>query len=109
MLATSPVSTVSAMDCTSSQPRTADEMLLRGIARGDKRAMEQLFARHNRQVYHFVCRLTQNASLAEDVVSDVFLVAWRSAGSFEGRSQVSTWLLAIARRRALAALRRRAE
>jgi RNA polymerase sigma-70 factor (ECF subfamily) len=43
--------------------------------------------------------------LAEDVVSDVFIDVWRQAGGFKGKSQVSTWVLAIARHKALSALR----
>jgi RNA polymerase sigma-70 factor (ECF subfamily) len=45
--------------------------------------------------------------VAEDLISEVFLDVWRQAGRVEGRSQVSTWLLAIARFKALSALRRR--
>jgi RNA polymerase sigma-70 factor (ECF subfamily) len=47
--------------------------------------------------------------MAEDLLSDVFLDAWRQAATFEARSRVSTWLLAIARFKALSALRRRPE
>ncbi|HEX4826861.1 MAG TPA: sigma-70 family RNA polymerase sigma factor, partial [Xanthobacteraceae bacterium] len=59
--------------------------------------------------YRFIVRLTGNQSLAEDLVSDVFLDVWRRAEGFEARSQVSTWLLAIARYKALSAMRRRTE
>jgi RNA polymerase sigma-70 factor (ECF subfamily) len=45
--------------------------------------------------------------MAEDLISEVFLDVWRQAGRFEGRSAVSTWMLAIARFKALSALRRR--
>ncbi|HZO47328.1 MAG TPA: sigma-70 family RNA polymerase sigma factor, partial [Xanthobacteraceae bacterium] len=55
----------------------------------------------------FVLRLVRDESVAEDLISEVFLDVWRQAGRFEGRSQVSTWLLAIARFKALSALRRR--
>src|SRR6516165_12167825 len=48
-----------------------------------------------------------DAAAAEDLTSEVFLEVWKHAGRFEGRSQVSTWLLSIARYKALAALRRR--
>jgi hypothetical protein len=42
-------------------------------------------------------------SAAEDLVSEVFLDVWRQAGRFQGRSQVTTWLLAMARNKALSA------
>ena len=50
---------------------------------------------------------TFSPPLAEDLLSDVFLDVWRQAASFQGRASVSTWLLAIARYKALSARRRR--
>lgn len=88
---------------------TSDERLISLIADGDKRAMQVLYARHNVRVYRFIVRLTGNQSLAEDLVSEVFLDVWRQAEGFESKSQVSTWLLAIARYKALSALRRRTD
>ena len=93
----------------SSAPETSDEALVALIADGDKRAMQVLYARHNVRVYRFVLRLTGNMSTAEDLVSEVFLDVWRQADAFEAKAQVSTWLLAIARYKALSALRRRSE
>jgi RNA polymerase sigma-70 factor, ECF subfamily len=86
---------------------TADEVLIGRIANGDRLAMQVLFARHHVRVYRFVLRLVRDESVAEDLISDVFLDVWRQAGRFEGRSAVSTWMLAIARFKALSALRRR--
>jgi RNA polymerase sigma-70 factor (ECF subfamily) len=45
--------------------------------------------------------------VAEDLVSEVFLDIWRKAGSFKARSRASTWILAIARYKALSAFRAR--
>ena len=86
---------------------TSDEMLLQSIATGEKAAMHVLYARHNVRVYRFILRIVGDASTAEDLVSQVFLDVWRTAAQFEGRSQVSTWMLAIARFKALTALRNR--
>jgi len=104
-------------DCTLSCPVTAeapdsrgatsDELLIQSIARGDRRAMQVLFGRHNVRGYRFVMRLLGDAALAEDLVSEVFLEVWRKAGRFEARSQVSTWLLAIARYKAISQVRNR--
>ncbi len=85
---------------------TSDVNLIEAIAAGDTAAMQVLFARHNVQVYRFALRRLGNEAVAEDVVSDVFIDVWRQAGKFEGRSQVSTWLLAIARHKAIAIARR---
>ncbi|ABE64409.1 RNA polymerase, sigma subunit, ECF family [Nitrobacter hamburgensis X14] len=86
---------------------TTDEMLLERIADGDRTAMHTLYLRHNVRVYRFVLRSLRDATAAEDIVSQVFLDVWRTAGQFEGRSRVSTWLLSIARFKALTALRQR--
>jgi RNA polymerase sigma-70 factor (ECF subfamily) len=86
---------------------TSDEVLIGRIAAGDRLAMQVLFARHHVRVFRFVLRVVRDQSVAEDLISEVFLDVWRQAGRFEGRSAVSTWLLAIARFKALSALRRR--
>lgn len=88
---------------------TSDEVLIQRIGDGDRLAMQVLFARHHVRVYRFVLRLVRNESTAEDLISEVFLDVWRQAGRFEGRSAVSTWLLAIARFKALSVLRRKPE
>jgi RNA polymerase sigma-70 factor (ECF subfamily) len=85
----------------------SDRALIKLLADGDKRAIHALFARHNTRVFRFVLRLVRDRSLAEDLVGEVFLDVWRHAGKFEGRSQVLTWLLKIARNKAIALLRRR--
>jgi len=89
--------------------KVSDETLIRLIAAGDERAVEMLYARYNVRVYRFILRLTRRVHLAEDLVSEVFFDVWRQAGKFEGKSQVSTWLLAIARYKAVAALRCRSD
>jgi RNA polymerase sigma-70 factor (ECF subfamily) len=88
---------------------TSDEALIGTIAAGDRRAMQALYARHNVRLYRFVLRLTNDSSLAEDLVSEVFIDVWRGAKGFKAKSQVSTWMLAIARHKALSALRRRSD
>jgi RNA polymerase sigma-70 factor, ECF subfamily len=88
---------------------TSDEVLIGRIAHGDRLAMQVLYARHHVRVYRFVLRLVRNEATAEDLISDVFLDVWRQAAKFEGRSAVSTWMLSIARFKALSVLRRRPE
>lgn len=86
---------------------SSDRDLLDSIAAGDRLAMRTLFARHNVRVYRFVLRLIGDESKAEDIVSEVFFAVWREASRFEGRSQVSTWIFAIARYKAISVLRQR--
>jgi RNA polymerase sigma-70 factor, ECF subfamily len=88
---------------------TSDEVLIGRIAGGDRLAMKVLFARHHVRVFRFVLRMVRNEATAEDLISEVFLDVWRQAEKFEGRSTVSTWMLSIARFKALSALRRRSE
>jgi RNA polymerase sigma-70 factor (ECF subfamily) len=87
----------------------SDEVLIGRIANGDRLAMQVLFARHHVRVYRFILRLVRNDATAEDLVSEVFLDVWRQARKFEGRSAASTWMLSIARFKALSALRRKGE
>ncbi|MDK9698213.1 MAG: sigma-70 family RNA polymerase sigma factor [Siculibacillus sp.] len=88
---------------------TSDEELLQRIAAGDRLAMRVLFSRHQLRIHRFVLRVVRDEAVAEDAVSDTFLDVWRQAGDFSGRSQVTTWLMSIARFKALSALRRRRE
>jgi len=88
---------------------SSDEALISRIAAGDRLAMQVLYARHHVRVYRFVLRIVGNPSVAEDLISEVFLDVWRQAGKFEARSAASTWMLAIARFKALSAMRRKPE
>jgi RNA polymerase sigma-70 factor, ECF subfamily len=88
---------------------SSDETLIERIAAGDKLAMQALFVRHRTAVYRWLLRFVRNQTLAEDLLSEVFLDVWRQAGRFEGRSSVSTWLISIARVKALSASRRRTD
>ena len=71
--------------------------------------MEALFARYRVRVFRFLARMVRNEATAEELNSDVFLDIWRQAGTFEGRSAVSTWIFSIARFKALNVLQRRPE
>jgi RNA polymerase sigma-70 factor, ECF subfamily len=102
------VAAVSAIAATAGET-SSDETLVERIAAGNKLAMQALFARHRTFVYRWLLRLVSNQTLAEDLLSEVFLDVWRQAGRFECRSSVSTWLMSIARHKALSARRHRTE
>ena len=87
----------------------SDEILVEQIAAGSKPAMQALSARHRTSVYRWLLRFVSNETLAEDLLSEVFLDVWHQAGQFEGRAAVTTWLLSIARFKALSARRRRTD
>lgn len=84
-----------------------DEALIRRIAAGDQGAMGELYGRHSGRAFRFLLRLVRDQSLAEDLLGDVFVDVWQQASRFEARASVPTWLLSIARFKALSALRRR--
>jgi RNA polymerase sigma-70 factor (ECF subfamily) len=88
---------------------SSDEILVGRIAAGDKLAMQVLFGRHRTNIYRWLLRFVGNETVAEDLLSDVFFDVWQQAGRFEGRAAVTTWLLSIARFKALSARRRRTE
>ena len=88
---------------------TSDGRLIEWIGNGNTLAMQVLFARYQVRVYRFILRSVGNAAVAEELTSDVFLGVWRQANRFQARSTVSTWLLAIARHKAISELRRRRE
>jgi RNA polymerase sigma-70 factor (ECF subfamily) len=85
----------------------SDEALVSAIGQGDQHAMTLLYDRHHSRVYRFALRLTRDSTLAEDIVSDVFLDVWRHADGFRAKAQVSTWLLGIARHKSFSAIKRR--
>jgi len=86
---------------------TSDDALIERIAAGDRLAMQVLVARHHVRVFRFILGLVKDRTMAEDLIGDVFLDVWRQAHTFEARCAVATWLLSIARYKALSALRSR--
>jgi RNA polymerase sigma-70 factor, ECF subfamily len=87
-------------ECAAAPDIPSDEVFRR-IANGDRLAMRTLFARYRVSLYRWLLRSLGDAALAESLLNEVFLDVWRNAASFDGRSSVSTWLLAIARAKAL--------
>ena len=86
----------------------ADRAVLARLADGELDALEDLYDRYKTMAYSIAYRITNDATLAEDVVQEAFLGAWRNAARYvEGRGSVKTWLLAIVHHRAIDAVRRR--
>src|SRR3954471_9516560 len=86
----------------------ADRAVLALVTAGQLDALQELYDRYRTMAYSIALRITADATLAEDVVQDAFLGAWRNAGRYaESRASVKTWLLAIVHHRAVDAVRRR--
>lgn len=86
--------------------QTDDTELLAAIARKNEQAMKIFYQRHSGRTYHFLLRHLNNPVDASEVLNETMLEVWRNAGSFEGRSQVTSWLFSIARFRAIDAIRK---
>jgi RNA polymerase sigma-70 factor, ECF subfamily len=92
----------------SSTTDEADRAVLVRLAEGELDALEDLYDRYKTMAYSIAYRITNDATLAEDVVQDAFLGVWRNAARYvEGRGSVKTWLLSIVHHRAIDAIRRR--
>jgi RNA polymerase sigma-70 factor, ECF subfamily len=85
-----------------------DGACLERVAAGELHALDELYERYKTMAYSIAYRITNDATLAEDVVQEAFLGAWRNASRYvHGRGSVKTWLLAIVHHRAIDAIRRR--
>ena len=74
------------------------------IAGGDRLAFDTLYRAYFPRLGRFLQRMTRSTTLIEEIVNDTLLVVWRKAATFNGSSKVSTWIFAIAYRRACKAL-----
>ena len=82
--------------------------LVAWVASGDANALEQLYARHSRDVYSLALRLLTDGSAAEEVVQETFLKLWRHPTAYQpSRGRLLPWLLGVAHHHAVDLLRRR--
>lgn len=88
-----------------------DELqLLRRIASGDQDALSAIYDRHAACVYGLLRRILQDESAAEEIAQDVFFHLWKIAARFDPeRGTLRSWLLVMARNRAISRLRRRVQ
>jgi RNA polymerase sigma-70 factor, ECF subfamily len=90
----------------SPEDERAERTLLARTAQGDESAFRLLYDRLAERVFRYVFTLLHDRHLAEDVAQETMVIVWKQAGTFEGRSKVSTWVFGIARFRALDILRK---
>ena len=83
-----------------------DAVLLRQVADGDRRALEQLYARHAGWLLVRLGRRCADPGLVDEVVQDTFVAVWRSACRYTGRGEVAAWIWGIGVRRLVDGLRR---
>ncbi|NRF65832.1 sigma-70 family RNA polymerase sigma factor [Aquincola sp. S2] len=97
----------------SQSPHPADEhaerALLQQLAGGDRAALAALYQAYHRRLARFVGRMTRRADIVDEVINDCFWIVWQKAAGFRGDSRLSTWIMGIAYRCALKALRQHGE
>ena len=89
--------------------RADDERLMAGICVKDMDAFEELYRTYHTRLSRFLFKLIHRPTLVEEVLNDTLMVVWDRAHSFNGESKLSTWIFAIAYRKAMKALRRQDE
>ena len=97
------------MNDSSARADAEDRALLQRMAAGDRAALATLYHGYHGRLCRFLSRLTRREEIIEEVVNDCFWVAWQHAGEFRGDARVSTWLMGIAYRCGLKALRRQGD
>lgn len=83
-----------------------DIELVGRIVHRDRRAFDDLYRAYQPRLSRFLLSILRRASLVEEVLNDTMLVVWANSDRYNGQSKVSTWIFAIAYRKALKALRR---
>lgn len=89
---------------TAARPDQNEATLVARSAGGDRRAFEALYRLYYPRLARFLQRMTRSVHLIEEIINDTLLAVWRKASTFNGSSKVSTWIFAIAYRRACKAL-----
>lgn len=91
---------------TDGSPNDPDVVLIRAIASGNAQALDELYARYGPAILSYLSARLNDRAQAEEVLQDVMLAVWRSAATFRGESKVLTWMLTIARNRAINTMRK---
>jgi RNA polymerase sigma-70 factor, ECF subfamily len=87
--------------------RRADLELAEKIRSGDGAAFEALYQQHAGRLYNLAYRMAGSANDADDLLQDIFLLAYRKLGGFRGDSSLGTWLYRLAMNHCLDVLRSR--
>ena len=92
--------------------RSADSdetALIAGVRARDMKAFEELYRRYHPRLSRFLTNLIQRQHLVEEALNDTMMVVWNRPDSFHGASKLSTWIYAIAYRKAMKGLRQQDE
>jgi len=86
--------------------RDADLRLIALVGRGDAEAFRELYRKYQTRLTRFLANLVRQPQIVEEVLDDTLMVVWERAADFKGESKLSTWIFAIAYRKAMKAVRR---
>jgi RNA polymerase sigma-70 factor (ECF subfamily) len=86
--------------------RDADQRLIALVRDRDRHAFEELYRKYQTRLARFVGNLIRHPQIVEEVLDDTLMVVWERAADFKGESKLSTWIFAIAYRKAMKAIRR---
>ena len=84
-----------------SSPLPEDQALVEKILKGDRDQFDLLVTRYRNQVFRFILKFTHDPIYAEDLAQETFIAAFQNLKTFQGNAKFSTWLLGIARNKAL--------
>ena len=96
-------------DAIAQLPQPDDARLIERIATGELHAFEEIYRIYRPRLMRFLMNVGRRPLLVDEVIDDTMLVVWNTSRNYKGQSQVSTWIFAIAYRKALKALRRHDE
>ncbi len=91
---------------TTDEHNKSDNDLLAAVARADMTAFERLYRLYERRVYQYAHTFVRDRTAAEEIVVDTMTAVWHGAAGYSGQSRASTWILGIARHKALDAVRK---
>ena len=86
--------------------RDADLRLIALVGQGDAGAFRELYRKYQTRLTRFLANLVRQPQIVEEVLDDTLMVVWERAADFKGESKLSTWIFAIAYRKAMKAVRR---
>lgn len=90
------------------ESRRLDADLVSRCRRGESEAFEELYQRYSGRLFGLACRMAASKSDAEDLLQEIFLLAYRKLSTFKGESALSTWLYRLAMNQCLDHRRSRA-
>ena len=86
--------------------RDSDLRLISLVEQGDAGAFGELYRKYQTRLTRFLGNLVRQPQIVEEVLDDTLMVVWERARDFKGESKLSTWIFAIAYRKAMKAIRR---